>query len=158
MPIPEQNPDVVTAPAGSASAPPAESTTAPAASKKAAAAAKKPGRLADRFAKFGLRSGMDFVLHLPARYEDETEIVPILEASARFGQPSQVEGIVTDCDVQFKPRKQLMVTIADDSGHQLVMRFINFYGSQQKQMAIGRRIRARGERSEERRVGKECRL
>ena len=37
--------------------------------------------------------GMDFVLHLPARYEDETEIVPIVEAAARFGQPSQVEGI-----------------------------------------------------------------
>ncbi|MEO6354602.1 MAG: ATP-dependent DNA helicase RecG, partial [Burkholderiaceae bacterium] len=112
---------------------------------KPAPAPKKPSKLAARFAKFGLRCGMDFVLHLPARYEDETEIVPILEATALFGHPAQVEGIITGCDVQLKPRKQLMVTIADDSGHQLVMRFINFYGSQQKQMAVGRRIRARGE-------------
>ncbi|WP_025917010.1 ATP-dependent DNA helicase RecG [Herminiimonas sp. CN] len=141
MPTPEQNPDVATPAAHSESAPVAAS----AAKKKTAAAPKKPGKLAERFAKFGLRSGMDFVLHLPARYEDETEIVTILEAAARFGQPSQVEGIVTGCEVQFKPRKQLMVTIADDSGHQLLMRFINFYGSQQKQMEIGRRIRARGE-------------
>ncbi|MDP3841370.1 MAG: ATP-dependent DNA helicase RecG [Oxalobacteraceae bacterium] len=137
MPTPEQNPDVATAAASSESA--------PAAKIKPAAAQKKPGKLATRFAKFGLRSGMDFVLHLPARYEDETEIVPIVEAAARFGQPSQVEGIVTGCEVQLKPRKQLLVTIADDSGHQLIMRFINFYGSQQKQMEVGRRVRARGE-------------
>ncbi|MEO8408277.1 MAG: ATP-dependent DNA helicase RecG, partial [Oxalobacteraceae bacterium] len=145
MPIPKQNPEIATAAANSATAPAAAPVAAPAAEKKAAPAQKKPGKLSARFAKFGLRTGMDFVLHLPARYEDETEIVPIIEAAARFGQPSQVEGIVTGCDVQCKPRKQLIVTIADDSGHQLVMRFINFYGSQQKQMAVGRRIRARGE-------------
>jgi len=137
MPTPEQNPDVATAAASSESA--------PAAKIKPAAAQKKPGKLTARFANFGLRSGMDFVLHLPARYEDETEIVPIVEAAARFSQPAQVEGIVTGCEVQLKPRKQLIVTIADDSEHQLVMRFINFYGSQQKQMEVGRRIRARGE-------------
>jgi ATP-dependent DNA helicase RecG len=137
MPTPKQNPEYATAAADSESAPAAEKKTLP--------AQKKPGKLSARFAKFGLRSGMDFVLHLPARYEDETEIVPIGEAAARFGHPSQVEGIVTGCEVQLKPRKQLIVTLADQSGHQLVMRFINFYGSQQKQMEVGRRIRARGE-------------
>ncbi|GAC1413703.1 MAG: hypothetical protein NVSMB6_15700 [Burkholderiaceae bacterium] len=61
-----------------------------------------------------------------------------------FGRPAQVEGVVTSCTVQFRPRRQLVVTIADDSGP-LVMRFLNFYGSQTKQMGEGSRVRARGE-------------
>ena len=43
----------------------------PASKKKTAPA--KPVRLEEKFAKLGLRSDMDFVLHLPMRYEDETE-------------------------------------------------------------------------------------
>jgi ATP-dependent DNA helicase RecG len=105
---------------------------------------KNPGPLAARLAKLGLQSDMDLVLHLPLRYEDETQIVPIREAAFHGGQPAQVEGVVTACEVQYKPRRQLVVTIADDSG-QLVMRFLNFYGSQLRQMAEGNRIRARGE-------------
>jgi ATP-dependent DNA helicase RecG len=105
---------------------------------------KNPPSLAGRLAKLGLQSDMDLVLHLPLRYEDETQLVTIREAAFRGGQPAQVEGVVVTCEVQYKPRKQLVVTIADDSG-QLVMRFLNFYGSQLKQMAEGNRIRARGE-------------
>jgi ATP-dependent DNA helicase RecG len=117
------------------------------AGKKTASAAKpkKPVSTAQgRLAKLGLRSDMDLLLHLPMRYEDETRIVPIREAGFMAGHPSQVEGVVTDCDVQYRPRRQLVVTIADDSGP-LVLRFLNFYGSQLKQLAVGNRIRARGE-------------
>ena len=56
----------------------------------------------------------------------------------------QVEGVVTECDIQYRPRRQLVVTIADDTS-QVVLRFLNFYGSQLKQMAVGARVRARGE-------------
>ena len=93
--------------------------------------------------KLGLRSDMDFVLHLPMRYEDETRVEPIREAA--FAAVSvQVEGVVSACEVQYRPRRQLVVTIADDTG-QLTMRFLNFYGSQTKQLAEGTRVRARGE-------------
>ncbi len=101
-------------------------------------------KLAAKLQRLGLRSDMDLVLHLPLRYEDETQIVTIAEAGFMFGRPAQVEGIVTECTVQFRPRRQLVVTIADDSGP-LVMRFLNFYGSQTKQLAQGTRVRARGE-------------
>ncbi|TFW09810.1 ATP-dependent DNA helicase RecG [Oxalobacteraceae bacterium OM1] len=111
---------------------------------KKAPAAKKASTTADKLAKLGLRTDMDLVLHLPMRYEDETQIVPIREAGFMAGSPSQVEGIVTECDIQYRPRRQLVVTMADDSGP-LVMRFLNFYGSQTKQLAIGTRVRARGE-------------
>ncbi len=123
---PVANPDVAAAAAGSAGG----ATTAE--------------KLSDKLARLGLRTDMDLVLHLPLRYEDETQIVPIAEAGFMFGRPAQVEGIVTACTVQFRPRRQLVVTIADDSGP-LVMRFLNFYGSQTKQMAEGNRVRARGE-------------
>ena len=114
---------------------------------KTKAKAKSPNKATTidaKLARLGLRSDMDLALHLPMRYEDETEIVPIHDAALRGGQSVQVEGVVTACEVQFRPRRQLVVTMADDSG-QLVMRFLNFYGSQTKQMAVGNRVRARGE-------------
>ena len=117
---------------------PAPDVTARPATKSAAS------KISDKLAKLGLRSDMDLVLHLPLRYEDETTIVPIHQAALMGAQSSQIEGIVTSCDIQFRPRRQLVVTIADETG-QLIMRFLNFYGSQTQQMAEGKRIRARGE-------------
>jgi ATP-dependent DNA helicase RecG len=116
----------------------------PAPKKKPAAAKPKADTTAAKLAQLGLRTDMDLVLHLPMRYEDETQVTLIREAGFMGGNVSQVEGLVTGCDIQYRPRRQLVVTIADDSG-QLVMRFLNFYGSQVKQLAAGTRIRARGE-------------
>ena len=103
-----------------------------------------PKTIETKLAKLGLRSDMDLVLHLPMRYEDETEIVPIREACLRGGHVSQVEGVVTRNEISFKPRRQLLVTIADESGD-LLLRFMNFYGSQVRQLAEGTRVRARAE-------------
>ena len=120
----------------------------PAPKQKSAATAKsaspRANKIEDKLARLGLRSDMDLVLHLPLRYEDETQVVQIREAGFRAGNPAQVEGVVTSCEIQYRPRRQLIVTIADDSS-QLVMRFLNFYGSQTKQLAEGTRVRARGE-------------
>ena len=123
---------------------PPESSTAKVAPKRKPPPRPVANKTEDKLARLGLRSDMDLVLHLPLRYEDETTIASIHDASFRGGQSVQVEGIVTACDVQFRPRRQLVVTISDDSG-QLVLRFVNFYGSQAKQLAIGNRVRARGE-------------
>jgi len=97
-----------------------------------------------KLAKLGLRSDMDLVLHLPMRYEDETEIVPIREACLRGGHVSQVEGVVIKNEISYKPRKQLLVCIADETSD-IQLRFMNFYGSQVKQLAEGTRVRARSE-------------
>jgi len=87
-----------------------------------------PKTLESKLARLGLRSDMDLVLHLPMRYEDETQIVSIREACLRGGHVSQVEGVGTKNEISFKPRRQLLVTIADESGD-LLLRFMNFYGS-----------------------------
>jgi ATP-dependent DNA helicase RecG len=105
---------------------------------------KPPVKSEDKLAKLGLRSDIDLALHLPMRYEDETQVLSIAQAGMRGMQTVQVEGVITQSDIQFRPRRQLVVTMADDSG-QLVLRFLNFYGSQATQLATGVRIRVRGE-------------
>ena len=107
---------------------------------RAANGAPTPAQRALR--KLGLTRPIDLALHLPLRYEDETRIVTL--ASARDGQLAQIEGEVTDQEITYRPRRQLLVKV-NDGTDSCVLRFFNFYPSQQKQMAVGTRIRARGE-------------
>jgi ATP-dependent DNA helicase RecG len=93
--------------------------------------------------KLGLRRDIDLALHLPLRYEDETRLHRL--ADARDGDVVQIEGVVADCKVEFRPRRQLIVRLTDDDGEPLLLRFLNFYGSQQKAYAAGKRLRVRGE-------------
>lgn len=92
--------------------------------------------------KLGLARDIDLALHLPLRYEDETRITRLREA--RHGDVVQIEAEVVHAEVTFRPRRQLLVTV-EDGGDQCVLRFFNFYPSQQKQMAVGTRLRFRGE-------------
>ena len=95
--------------------------------------------------KMGLDSPMALALHLPSRYEDETELCTIEEGviQGRF-QSVQTQGVVIRNQVLFRPRRQMLVTIEDDTAT-LQLRFLNFYPSQQKQMAVGTHIRVRGD-------------
>ena len=95
--------------------------------------------------KMGLDSPMALALHLPSRYEDETELCTIEEGviQGRF-HSVQTQGVVIQNQVLFRPRRQMLVTIEDETAT-LQLRFLNFYPSQQKQMAVGTHIRVRGE-------------
>ena len=92
--------------------------------------------------KLGLRRDIDLALHLPLRYEDETRICRLTDG--RDGQTLQIEATVTACEVSLRPRRQLLVNIHDGSDS-CALRFFNFYPSQQKMLAVGAHIRARGE-------------
>jgi len=93
--------------------------------------------------KLGLLRDIDLALHLPMRYEDETRLDRL--AGARDGDTVQVQGTVAECRVEYRPRRQLLVRLVDDAGEVVVLRFLNFYGSQQKAYAAGKRLRVRGE-------------
>jgi ATP-dependent DNA helicase RecG len=93
--------------------------------------------------KLGLSRDIDLALHLPLRYEDETKLTPI--SGLRDGDTAQVEGTVVDCQIQFRPRRQLVVRLNDGTRDELVLRFLNFYPSFQKTLAVGQRVRVRGE-------------
>ena len=92
--------------------------------------------------KLGLVRDIDFALYLPMRYEDETRVVRL--ADTREGDLAQVEAVVIESEVAFRPRRQLIVTI-DDGSDTCQLRFFNFYPSQQKQLEVGARVRVRGE-------------
>ncbi|HPT49893.1 MAG TPA: ATP-dependent DNA helicase RecG [Accumulibacter sp.] len=110
--------------------------------------------------KLGLERRDDLVFHLPLRYDDETRISSI--ADAPLGEPVQIEATIVEVSVAPGPRRQLLVTLreADGDGSNaenedpagqptLVLRFLTFYGSQQRALetarASGRRLRVFGE-------------
>ena len=98
--------------------------------------------LLKKLAKIGLHCEADLLTHLPLRYEDETRITPLSRAFG--GEPVQVEVVVHSSELQFRPRRQLVVRAGDDSG-EITLRFFSFYPSQQAALSEGSRIRAFGE-------------
>jgi ATP-dependent DNA helicase RecG len=103
---------------------------------------RAPEALRKKLAKIGLHCEADLLVHLPLRYEDETRLTPV--SRAPWGEAVQVEVVVLAADIQFQPRRQLVVRAEDASG-ELTLRFFSFYPSQQAAMSPGSRIRAFGE-------------
>ena len=101
-----------------------------------------PGAVQKALHKLGLVRDIDLALHLPLRYEDETRIT--LLRNARDGDMVQVEATVTASEVQLRPRRQLLVQVDDGTGT-CELRFFSFYPSHQKTLAVGARLRIRGE-------------
>lgn len=99
-------------------------------------------QLAGRLARLDIRRQQDLLLHLPLRYEDETRRTPI--GACLSGRPVLVEGVVESCEVKLQGRRQLVVQVRDDSGV-MTARWLNFYPSQQRQLAVGKRVRLFGE-------------
>jgi len=130
--------DPIASPPDAAAAPASEGARQPAGG--AAPRASGPQRA---LAKLGLVRDIDLALHLPLRYEDETRLTRV--ADARDGETVQVEGVVTACRVEQRARRQLLVTLDDGSGEPLRLRFLHFWPSHQKTLAVGGRVRARGE-------------
>jgi len=92
--------------------------------------------------KMGLLRPVDLALHLPMRYEDETQLVKL--ADSRDGEVIQIEAVVKSCQVVFKPRRQLQAVV-DDGSDTCTLRFFNFYPNMQKALEVGRQVRLRGE-------------
>ena len=95
-----------------------------------------------KLARLGLINFQDIAFHIPARYDDETKIIPIKKVE--IGRVQQVEGLIVDVKVLYRPKRNLSVYIEDPSGV-LHIRFFNFYPSQAKTLIVGARVRAVGE-------------
>ena len=96
----------------------------------------------EKLARLGIRSLWDRALHLPIRYEDETRLYPI--ADIPIGEAVLVEGDIVESGVKFHGRRILTCRVMDASGT-LDVRFMNFYPSQVKALAVGKRMRFFGE-------------
>ena len=109
---------------------------------KGSARPKAVATTKQKLERLGLVSAHDLILHLPLRYEDETEIMPI--STLRPGRAAQIEAVVIRSDATYQPRRQLTAVVQDDTG-EIGLRWLTFYPNQQQQMQIGRRWRIRGE-------------
>ena len=102
-------------------------------------AVAKPGKSSSGIVagleKLGLRRPLDFALHLPLRYEDQTHVTLLADAPA--AGPALYAIKVRAVTVAFRPRRQLVVQVEDASGR-ANLRFLNFYGSQTKQFERAR--------------------
>jgi ATP-dependent DNA helicase RecG len=96
----------------------------------------------DKLKILGLQTQADLVLHLPLRFEDETRITPIADAIP--GTTAQFEAAVVSCEIAYRPKRQLVCRVEDGSG-ELILRFLNFYPSQQKVLQPNARLRIFGE-------------
>ncbi|KAF7600562.1 MAG: ATP-dependent DNA helicase RecG [Candidatus Dactylopiibacterium carminicum] len=103
---------------------------------------KPASALTGRLHKLGIYNDADMLLHLPMRYEDETRLVNIRDAAS--GASAQIEAEVEHAEVTFRPRRQLVARLRDESGT-LCLRFLNFYPAIQKLLIPGQRVRAFGE-------------
>jgi len=96
--------------------------------------------------KLGYAACSDLILHLPLRYQDETRLTPLRDV--RMGVDVLVEGVVVHAEVQNRPRRQLLVEIAESSepgNPHLYFRLLHFYPSQLNQLQPGVRVRLFGE-------------
>jgi len=98
--------------------------------------------LAAKLARLGIVRDADLVLHLPLRWEDETRITPIRDLLP--GQTAQVQAVVREASVAYRPRRMLTVTV-EDAGGVLGIRFLNFYPSHLKLFQPGASFRFNGE-------------
>ena len=99
-------------------------------------------KMAERLARLGLKTVQDALLHLPARYQDRTNVTPI--AALRVGEYATIVADVLDNRVHMGRRRSLLVRVNDRSGT-LTLRFFRFSAAQQKQLATGTTLQLYGE-------------
>jgi ATP-dependent DNA helicase RecG len=92
--------------------------------------------------KLGLDSPLALALHLPFRYEDDTQLSSL--RTAQHGESIQFEAEVLSHEVVYRPKRQLKVEVLSD-GLTCTLRFFNFYPSQLKQFQVGAQLRLKGE-------------
>lgn len=96
-----------------------------------------------RLEKLGLVRDWDFALHLPLRYEDETSVTPI--GSLAMNTHAQIEGRVADQRFVRTGRGQQLQAVVEDSTGSITIRFLHYFPSIQKQLAVGSTVRLYGE-------------
>lgn len=81
---------------------------------------------AKKLSRLNIRTKLDLVLHLPHRYEDRSVLTPLNELRNSNGY-YYVQGVVQDLVLkQGKGRSNAQVTLCDESGGVLTLRFFNY--------------------------------
>ncbi|WP_044971171.1 ATP-dependent DNA helicase RecG [Taylorella asinigenitalis] len=95
----------------------------------------------EKIKSLGLLRPIDFALHIPLRYEDETKIYKVFQAQT--DAMMQFEGQIHNAEVTYAPRKSLNAVLDDGTGL-LKLRWLNFYPNQVKFLETSPKVRVRG--------------
>ncbi|AEP36855.1 ATP-dependent DNA helicase RecG [Taylorella asinigenitalis] len=95
----------------------------------------------EKIKSLGLLRPIDFALHIPLRYEDETKIYKV--SQAQTDAMMQFEGQIHNVEVTYAPRKSLNAVLDDGTGL-LKLRWLNFYPNQVKFLETSPKVRVRG--------------
>lgn len=81
---------------------------------------------AKKLARLNIRTKLDLVLHLPYRYEDRSVVTPLSELR-QVNEYHYVQGVVQELVLKrTKGRSNATVTLSDQSGGVLMLRFFNY--------------------------------
>jgi len=99
-------------------------------------------RTAESLARLGLRYVRDLLFHLPLRYQDRSQIIPLGMLAA--GTEVLVEGEVLLSELRYGRRRMLLVKVGDGTG-MLMLRFFHFSTRQREGLERGQWLRLFGE-------------
>jgi len=98
--------------------------------------------MAEKLKGLGIHHLQDVLFHLPFRYQDRTQLVPI--GSLQPGREGVVSGEVAIADVVIRKRRSLLVRINDGTGS-ITLRFFHFSKAQVAQFERGTWVQCFGE-------------
>ena len=99
-------------------------------------------RLAETLARLDVYRLIDLLLHLPYRYQDRTQTVPLNRLLP--GSQCLVQGRVVESRIAHGGRRSWTVTLHDDAGY-LTLRFFHFARRQYDSLKTGHQVRCFGE-------------
>ncbi|ADE13940.1 ATP-dependent DNA helicase RecG [Nitrosococcus halophilus Nc 4] len=98
--------------------------------------------LARRLARLGLSKVQDLLFHLPQRYQDRTQLVPI--GALQIGREALIEGEIQLSEIRQGRRRSLVCAVSDGTG-EIFLRFFHFSTWQQNSLTPAIRLRCFGE-------------
>jgi len=99
-------------------------------------------KLAEKLAALHLQTVQDLLFHLPLRYEDRTQSLPL--DALQPGMSCGTQGVITDCQI-IPARRRMLVCHLHDGQAGLTLRFFHFHMGQQTALKPGRRLYCFGE-------------
>jgi ATP-dependent DNA helicase RecG len=94
------------------------------------------------FVRLGLYRPTDLLFHFPLRYEDESQVLALRHFQT--GDSGQCQVSVVEARIVFKPRRTLLIRVADHSGEG-TLRFLYFKDAMRQSFQPGHKIRVLGQ-------------
>lgn len=99
-------------------------------------------QIAKHLARLDIHSLRDLLFHLPARYQDRTQIQPIRKL--KIEQEAVVEGTVRQVMQPPRGKTKVLIELRDESGGVLLLRFFHVLSFQKDALKGGARLRCFG--------------